>query len=255
MKYDPPLVPGRLVRRYKRFLSDVRLGSGEVIVAHCPNPGSMLSVNVPEAPVWLWDSASATRKLRYTWELIEIGGAVVGINTSRPNRLVEAAIAAGAIPELTGYPTIRREVAYGEASRVDLVLEAPDRPPCYVEIKSVTMRRGTEPGSPAEFPDAVTTRGARHLEELSAVVRAGKRAVAFYLVQRPDCERLTIAHDIDPTYADGLFRAMRAGVEVLVYRCDISPAGIEIVTRLELDPVPTGDAAPVAVGRRRQRSR
>ena len=251
MKFDPPLLPGRLIRRYKRFLSDVRLPSGEVVVAHCPNPGSMLSLVAPDAPVWLSETTNPTRKLRYTWELVEIGGSVVGINTGRPNRLVEAAIVAGAVPELAGYPILRREVAYGQASRVDLVLEGPDRPPCYVEIKSVTMRRGVEANSPAEFPDAVTARGSRHLAELAVVARRGDRAVAFYLVQRSDCDRLVVAADIDPAYAQALDRAARAGVEVLAYRCDISATGIEIGRRLDAGPVEQRAAAKPAAGRRR----
>src|SRR5215475_6704307 len=182
MRFPAPLIPATLVKRYKRFLADVVLPSGETITVHCANPGSMIGLNAEGARVWLSKSANLKRKLAHSWELIEVdlggGFELVGINTAHPNTLAGEAIAAGAIPELAGYASVRREVKYGNGSRVDFLLEHPARPPCYVEIKNVHLMR--RPGL-AEFPDAVTKRGAKHLHELSAVVRAGRRAVMLYL--------------------------------------------------------------------------
>src|SRR5579859_6339889 len=156
MKFEHPLIEGRLVQRYKRFFADVKLASGDIVVAHCANSGSMLSVKEPGARVWLSPATNPERKLRYTWELIEVNGGLVGINTSLPNRIVAEAIQAGEIPELAGYATLSREKKYGRNSRIDILLEDSQRPPCYVEVKNVTLRRGSEPHWPAEFPDAVT---------------------------------------------------------------------------------------------------
>src|SRR5215510_5733257 len=176
MRFPAPLIPATLVKRYKRFLADVTLASGETITVHCANPGSMIGLNAVGARVWLSKSANAKRKLAYSWELIEVDlgstAELVGINTTHPNALAAEAIAAFAIPELTGYKTTRREVKYGNGSRVDFLLEDPVRPPCYLEIKNVHLMR--RPGV-AEFPDAVTKRGAKHLQELSVMVRAGAR--------------------------------------------------------------------------------
>ncbi|MBF0249518.1 MAG: DNA/RNA nuclease SfsA [Alphaproteobacteria bacterium] len=229
MKFETPLITGKLIKRYKRFLTDVELDDGTVVVAHCANSGSMLSVNEPGARVWLSPAANPDRKLKYTWELIEIGGsAMVGINTQHPNRIVAEAIEAGKVAELTGYSSIRREVKYGKNSRIDIFLEDAARPACYVEVKNTTMRRDLSPGAPAEFPDAVTSRGAKHLEELADMVAQGHRAVMFYLIQRDDADSFTLAADIDPTYAEGLKAAMKAGVEVVAYGCRVTPDEIEI---------------------------
>lgn len=228
MKFPEPLIPGTLVRRYKRFLADVVLADGSVVTAHCPNPGSMLSVDAPGAPVWLSPAANPLRKLRYTWELIEVDGALVGINTGRPNRVAEEAIAAGAIPELAGYSRLRREVRYGRNSRIDLLLEGEGRPTCYVEVKNVTMKRDPRPEAPLEFPDAVTERGTKHLFELADRARAGERAVMLYLAQRADGIRLAIAGDIDPAYAQALRQATATGVEVLCYGCRVSTAEVGV---------------------------
>ncbi|MBK8908666.1 MAG: DNA/RNA nuclease SfsA [Rhodospirillales bacterium] len=225
MRFETPLIPGTLVRRYKRFLADVILDSGEAVIAHCPNSGSMLSVDRPGSEVWLSRSPNAKRKLPLTWELVRVGGALVGINTGRPNSLVAEGIAAGSIPELSGYASLRREVRYGRNSRIDLLLESDDRPPCYVEIKNVTLRRGGG-ASPAEFPDAVTARGAKHLAELTAVAAAGGRAVMLYLIQRPDADRFELARDIDPAYGRAFLTAREHGVEMLCYGCSVSIEGI-----------------------------
>jgi sugar fermentation stimulation protein A len=231
MIFPHPLVRGRLVRRYKRFLADVALESGEVIVAHCANPGAMLGVAPPDAEVWLSASRNPARKLAWSWELVRIGRGLVGINTAWPNGLAAEAILAGAIPELTGYPTLAREVRYGRNSRIDLLLEAPDRPICYVEVKNVHLSRAD---GLAEFPDCVTQRGAKHLRELADMVAAGYRAVMLYVVQREDCDRFRTAADFDPAYHAGLKVARAAGVEALVYGCAVTVDGIRIDRKLEL---------------------
>ena len=234
MKFHAPLIQGRLIKRYKRFLSDIELADGTIVVAHCANSGSMLSVCDPGSEVWLSPAKNPDRKLRYTWELIRCGEGLVGINTSYPNAIVAEAITDGTIAELGGYASLRREVKYGKNSRIDLLLEDPTRPPCYVEIKNVTMRRGQEVHSPAEFPDAVTVRGAKHLVELAAMVKAGHRAVMMYLVQRTDSPAFTVAHDIDPAYAKGLKAAMKKGVEVLAYGCTVTSDGVTVTKPVRL---------------------
>jgi sugar fermentation stimulation protein A len=231
MIFPHPLVRGRLIRRYKRFLADVMLESGEVIIAHCANPGAMLGVAPPDGEVWLSPSRNPARKLAWSWELVRVGDGLVGINTSWPNRLAEEAILGGAIPELGGYPTLAREVRYGRNSRIDLLLEAPGRPICYVEVKNVHLSRG---GGLAEFPDCVTQRGAKHLLELADMVAAGFRAVMLYIVQRGDCDRFRTASDFDPVYHAGLKVALAAGVEALVYGCTVTVDGIQVDRKLEL---------------------
>jgi sugar fermentation stimulation protein A len=237
MQFPVQLIPATLVRRYKRFLADVVLPSGETVTVHCANPGSMTGLNAPGARVWLSRSANPNRKLAHSWELIEVdfgGGAeLVGINTGHPNALAAEAIAAGRIVELAGYATARREVKYGKASRVDFLLEAPGRPPCYAEIKNVHLMR--RPGL-AEFPDAVTRRGAKHLAELSDMVAAGARAVMLYLVQIGSAERFALARDIDPRYGAAFDAARAAGVEAIAYRCRITCGGIEVT-----EPIPLAD--------------
>jgi sugar fermentation stimulation protein A len=196
----------------------------------------MLSVREPGTRVWLSPAANPDRKLKYTWEIIEVNGAMVGINTSYPNQIVAEAIATGRIPELKGYPVLKREQKYGKNSRIDILLEAPDKPPCYVEVKNVTMRRDFS--GPAEFPDSVTSRGAKHLHELTDMVAAGARAVMFYLVQRDDCPCFTVAHDLDPEYAKILKLAMKSGVEALCYSARVTPETIEVDKPLTLDLPP-----------------
>lgn len=230
MKFSGELVPGRLVKRYKRFLADMVLDeTGETITAHCANSGSMLSLARPGARVWLQKSDDPKRKLAWSWKLEEVDGALVGIDTAHPNAIVAEAIAAGAIPALAGYATLRREVKYGRNSRIDILLEDPSRGRAYVEVKNTTLSR--TPGL-AEFPDAVTARGAKHLDELADMVAEGHRAVMVYLVDRPDCTRFRLASDIDPTYAAGFAAARARGVEAMAWACRVTPE--EIVVECEV---------------------
>ncbi len=231
MKFPDPLIRGRLIKRYKRFLTDVELEDGTVVVAHCANSGSMESVKEAGAEVWLSPARNPDRKLKFTWELIRIGETLVGINTSLPNLIVSEAIETGKVKELSGYASLRREVKYGKNSRIDILLEDTHKPMCYVEVKNTTMRRDLDQG-PVEFPDAVTSRGAKHLVELSDMVADGHRAVMFYLVQREDGDAFTVADDIDPTYAEELSKAMKAGVEVVCYACSLSPEEIKVTRQL-----------------------
>lgn len=237
MKLQADLVPVTLLRRYKRFLADVELADGSVITAHVANPGAMLGLQAPGARIWLSKSMSKTRKLPYSWELIEAdfgnGPELVGVNTMHPNAIVAEALAANAIPELTGYDIIRREVKYGAASRVDFLLEHPSRPPCYVEVKNVHMMR--QPGL-AEFPDSVTARGARHLEELAIVVAAGARAVMLFVVQIGSSTTFALARDIDPAYGRAFDKARAAGVEAIAYTCRIDHDGIVLAGRVPIEP-------------------
>lgn len=235
MKFKTPLIKGTLIKRYKRFMADVTLEDGTVVTAHCANSGSMLSVKDEGATVWISPADNPKRKLKYTWEIIEIGGHNVGINTGHPNKIVAEAIEDGIIPELTGYDSLRREVKYGKNSRIDIFLESDGKPPCYVEVKNVTMKRDLGPDGIAEFPDAVTSRGAKHLVELADMVAEGHRAVMFYLVQRPDCPSFSIAGDIDPEYEAGLVKAQAAGVEVLCYQCRVTPQEIAISSAIPMD--------------------
>ncbi|OYU91257.1 MAG: DNA/RNA nuclease SfsA [Bradyrhizobiaceae bacterium PARB1] len=237
MKLPQGLVPATLIRRYKRFLADVELADGSVITAHVANPGAMTGLQAPGAKVWLSLSPSKTRKLPYSWELVEAdfgnGPELVGVNTIHPNAIVAEALADGAIPELAGYATIRREVKYGAASRVDFLLEHPDRPPCYVEVKNIHLMRTRDL---AEFPDSVTARGARHLEELAAMVALGARAVLLFVVQIGSSQRVAVARDIDPTYGRAFDRAHAAGVETLAYGCKIGHDSIVLAGKIPVLP-------------------
>jgi sugar fermentation stimulation protein A len=232
MRFPTPLVGGRLVKRYKRFLADVVLDDGREITAHCANPGSMLGLATPGARVMLSMSDNPARKLAFSWELVEVDGVWVGINTAHPNMLVAEAIEAGVIAELAGHRRLRREVKYGKNSRVDILLETDGKPDTLVEVKNVHLMR--RPGL-AEFPDSVTARGAKHLDELGDAVEAGRRAVMLYLVQYPGSERLAFAADIDPAYADAFQRATGRGVEAYAYVCRIDPQGIEVTRRIPID--------------------
>jgi len=230
VRFPAPLVPGTLLRREKRFVVHVRLDDGREVVAHTNNTGSMLGCNKPGSRVWLSPADRPDRKLKWTYELVESDGVLVGINTAVPNRIAAEGIADGTVSELQGYGRIRREVRYGAGSRVDLLLEdgPVGTPPCWVEVKNVTLvRDGT-----ALFPDAVTSRGRRHLAELAARVAAGDRAAMLFVVQRADARELAPADAIDPAYGDALRRAAADGVELLAYRADVSTGGIRLTTPL-----------------------
>lgn len=235
MDFPQPLVRGVLVRRYKRFFADVVLDDGTEVTAHCPNPGAMLGLNIPGLPAWLSRSDDPKRKLAHTLELVEADGGLVGINTLHPNRIVAEALAGGAIPEVAGYATHRREVRYGANSRVDFLLEHPDRAPCWLEVKNCHLRRT---GALAEFPDCVAARSLKHLKELTAMVEAGERAVMLFVVQRTDCDVFAACAELDPAYARGLEQAAADGVEVLAYRCAITPERVTLADR-----IPWRDAA------------
>ncbi len=230
LPFPEPRVLATFRGRRHRFLADVELADGSRAVAHCPNTGSMRGCLFPGHRAILWDSQNPARKLRYTWVAVEgDGGTWIGVDTSVPNRLVALAVGAGAIPALAGYPTLTRERPLGAASRVDLLLEGP-RGRCFVEVKNVTL---VEDGV-ARFPDAVTARGLKHLEELAAEVGTGTRAAMVYVVQRGDGRRFEPARDIDPAYARGLKRALTAGVEAYALGTRVSPAGVEVTGLLPL---------------------
>lgn len=235
MRFDSPLVAAVLVRRYKRFLADVVMADGTETTVHIANPGAMTGLAAAGTRVLLSRSANAKRKLPWSWELAEVdlgqGPEWVGVNTANPNRLVGAAIAAGAIAELAGYATLRREVRYGRNSRVDFLLEDAGRPPCHVEVKNVHLMR--KPGL-AEFPDSVTARGAKHLDELSAVAAQGGRAVMLFVVQIGSAQRVGLARDIDPGYGLAFDRARKAGVEAIARRCVISENEIVVADSLDV---------------------
>lgn len=237
MRFVSTLIPATLARRYKRFLADVVLESGELMTVHVANPGAMTGLDRPLSRIWLSDSRNPLRKLRYTWELVETdlgsGPELVGVDTGHPHLLVADALEAGLIPELRDYPSIRREVKYGERSRIDFLLEGPGRPPCYLEIKNVHLMRKPRL---AEFPDCVTERGAKHLRELAAVCASGARAVLLFVVQIPSADRFAVARDIDPAYATAFDAARAQGVEMLAWRCKVDLSGIEIAA-----PVPIAD--------------
>ncbi len=234
MRFSSTLIEATLARRYKRFLADVVLPSGEVMTVHVANPGAMTGLDRPLSRIWLSDSGNTLRKYPHTWELVETdlgsGPEIVGVNTGQPHQLVADALAAGLIPELRNYPIVRREVKYGQNSRVDFLLEDPARRPCYLEIKNVHLMRKPRL---AEFPDCVTLRGAKHMRELSSVLATGARAMLLFVIQIPSAERFSIARDIDPGYAAAFDRARALGVEVLAWRCKVTLDGIEIAA-----PVP-----------------
>lgn len=231
MRFAKPLVPGTLIRRYMRFLADVRLDTGEEVKVHCPNPGAMLGLKEPGLRVWLEPNDDPKKKLDWGWRLAELpDGHWAGIDTSVPNRVVAEALAAGKIPELK-HEVMRPEVKYSKNSRIDFLLDDHT----YVEVKNVHLLRE---GTYAEFPDSVTKRGAKHLDDLRGVKAEGKRAVMLYLVQRTDCTAFRLAPDLDPAYAAGFDEARAAGVEVLCYGTTISPEGVDIAGPLPVDPAP-----------------
>jgi len=234
MRFPTPLVAGHLIRRWNRFLCEVTLDTGEMVRAHCPNPGAMLGLKDAGLRVWLEPNDDHKRKLGYGWRLVEFGnGHWAGIDTAVPNRVVGEALRDRAIPALANYGTVRPEVAYGTRSRVDFLLTEPGLPDAYVEVKNVHLLRT---GALAEFPDCVTVRGARHLRELSDMVAQGHRAVMLFLVQRTDCNSLAMAGDLDPGYATAFAAAQNAGVQMLCHDTAIDTSGVSL-----------GQALPVAI--------
>lgn len=234
MTFDSPLLTGTLIKRYKRFLADIRLDDGREVTAHTPNTGSMMGCHAPGSRVWVSDSGNTKRKYPLTWEIIQVDGqTLVGINTVRSNHLVREAIENGVIGELQGYSTILSEVRYGaENSRIDLLLrDHPEEPDCYVEVKNVTLAEGRI----ALFPDAVSVRGTKHLRELIAMAGEGFRAAICFCIQRQDVSRFRPADRIDPAYGRMLREARQAGVEVLAYRARLDPRAIHLETALPVD--------------------
>lgn len=223
MLLPTPLYSGTLINRYKRFLSDIQLESGGIVTAHCPNSGSMKGCDDAGSPVLLSKSDKPQRKLKYTWELVQVNGVWVGINTMHPNRLAREAIERGLIPELRGYHSIRPEVKYSRNSRIDLLLENEEHK-CYVEVKNVTLVEGKI----ASFPDAVTKRGQKHLRDLMQMVEAGQRGVIFFVIHREDARQFTPADDIDAEYGKLLRQAVNRGVEILAYQTIINPPEVRI---------------------------
>lgn len=224
MRFQTPLIPAVLIRRYKRFLADALLADGREVTAHCANPGSMLGLAEPGTKIWLEPNDDPKKKLKYGWRLVDHGnGHFTGVDTAVPNRVLREALEARKIAEFAAYGTIRPEVKYGAASRVDFLLHEPGLPDAYIEVKSVTLSRTS---GCAEFPDSVTARGTRHLAELAQMAAQGHRAVMLYLVQRSDCSRFMLAADIDPAYADGFTAARKAGVEVMCLSARISVQGV-----------------------------
>lgn len=232
MIFDPPLVPGRLIQRYKRFLFDAELADGRITTGFCPNTGSMRGLTTPGSRIWMSTHDSKTRKYQHMFEMIEAEGTLVGVNTGLPNRLAEEAIRRGLIPSLADYPLIERERKYGRNSRIDLLLHGPEKPSVYVEVKNVHFIR--TPGL-AEFPDTVTARGAKHLDELGDMVELGHRAAMLYLIQREDCTRFRLSGDLDPTYAAAFARAMARGVEAYAVHCRVTPAEITPIQSIPMD--------------------
>jgi sugar fermentation stimulation protein A len=232
MQFKTPLIRGSLIKRYKRFLADVILDSGETVTAACPNTGSMLGLTDEGATVWLSRSDSLTRKYPHTWEMVDRPGmGLIGINTGHPNRLLEEAINMGSVRELAGYASLRREMKYGVNSRIDLLLEDPGRSPCYVEVKNVTLYRRAKH---AEFPDCRTDRGTKHLREMSDMVREGHRAVMVYMIQGGDPVDFSFTPDLDPTYVKAFIEARKAGVEAIALTCRVSPDKIEVMGTVPL---------------------
>ena len=243
MRFQTPLVPGTLLKRYKRFLADVRLDDGREVTAHCANPGAMTGLNEPGVRVWLEPNDDPKKKLNFGWRVSELGGGHwAGIDTAVPNRVVKEALEAGRIAELAAYRTIRPEVKYGQNSRVDFLLRQDGLPDLYLEVKNAHLSRA--PGL-AEFPDSRTERGAKHLHDLAEVAQNGARAVMLFLVQRTDCDRFSLAADIDPNYAAAYEMARQAGVAGLCYDTVISAESVEINRPLPLQGWPLDDSSPI----------
>lgn len=225
MDFPSPMIEGTLVQRYKRFLADVKLQNGEVVTAHCANSGSLFALKSPGSKVWISKVPDhAERKLRYDWQLIEDRGALVCINTSLPNKIVAEALKEKAIPHFQNYTSFRPEVPYGLNSRIDFLLEGPDLPPLYLEVKSVN-HRDEDAGV---FPDAVTTRGQKQLAQMTDLLEGGMRAAVLYVVVRNDCKAVSLAHHIDPDYVKEVSKAKEKGVDFWAFDCNLSPTSIKL---------------------------
>ena len=231
MDFSSKLVKAKFIKRYKRFFSDHILEDGSLITAHCANTGAMLGVNKEGVTSWLSKSNDPKRKLKWSWELVQIDKTIIGINTHNPNKIVQEAIQNNKIKELIDYSILKREVKYGTNSKIDILLQDDSKKDCYVEIKNVHLSR--EKGL-AEFPDAITTRGAKHLRELSLISKSGLRAVMLYLIQRNDCNFFKIAQDIDTEYAEEFNNALNAGVEVICMDTILSNKAIDIGKNIQL---------------------
>lgn len=232
MNFDPPLQSGTLIKRYKRFLADIELDTGETITAHCPNPGALAGGTTPGIRVWVRHTPSPQRKLAYTWCIAWIENTYVGTHTGLPQTLVREALKKPVFQNILGFNhqplVVQEEVPYAQNSRVDFLVKSGQHPPCYLEIKNVHWKRGTY----ACFPDSKTTRGAKHLRHLAEQVEQGFRAIVFYVVQRNDCEAFCVAHDIDPVYAHESQQAHAKGVEFFACPCDVSPYGITLLPQI-----------------------
>ena len=230
MQFSTPLIPARLIRRYKRFLADCRLEDGREVTAHCANPGSMMGLAIEGSKIWLEPNDDPKKKLKYGWRLVDHeNGHFTGVDTSVPNRALKEALEKREIAALSDYSVVRPEVKYGENSRIDFLLSGDGLRDAWVEVKSVTLSRQA---GLAEFPDSVTARGAKHMAELAKMAKAGDRAIVLFLVQRTDCDRMVPAADIDPNYAKALGDAVAAGVEVIALSTRISPKGVEIASEI-----------------------
>ncbi|MDO9415375.1 DNA/RNA nuclease SfsA [Pararhizobium sp.] len=232
MLFDPPLTSATLVQRYKRFLFDAILDDGNTITGSCPNTGSMRGLTAPGLRIWFSDHDGPMRKFRSRLEMVEVDGEMVGINTGLPNRLAEEAIRFGQVSDFASYPELRREQKYGRNSRIDILLSGAGLQTVYVEVKNVHFSR--QPGL-AEFPDSVTERGAKHLEEMGDMVEAGHRAAMIYLIQRHDCDSLRICDDLDPAYGRAYRRARTRGVEAYAVKCLVTPLEIRPAGAIRMD--------------------
>lgn len=234
MQFPSVLIKATLTKRYKRFFADAVLSDGTTVTAHCPNTGSMKGLSEPGSTIWLSSSKNPKRKLKYTWELYQnkSSGNLIGVNASRTNTIVHEAIQSGAIPELEGYDSVRKEVPYGEKSRIDFLLENKNIDKCFVEVKNVHF--SPKPGL-AKFPDSITARGRKHLIELSNVKKTGARALTIFVIQREDCDRFSLACNIDPDYCEAFHVAKKAGVEFICYSCKMLVDSISLSKLVSFD--------------------
>ena len=229
MKFEESLIKGRLIKRYKRFLADIKLSNGKIVTAHCPNPGSMLSLFSKGCEVWVSKKNNVKSKLLYSWELVKIKRNFVGINTLLTNKIAIEAIKNKRIEELSKHKFVKKEVSLNKSTRIDILMELRGKP-CYIEVKNVTLNRKK---SVAEFPDSITKRGTKHLKELSALAERGISAIMLYIVQRSDCKFFKIAHDIDSEYAENLIQAQKKGVKILCYNCSVSQYAISVNKKID----------------------